>query len=301
MQAKGEAAGALLHGQARGFGQRCGQQLGGVVGQHMAAQPGLHRLGRPLAECGGRAVRSHLAKVALQQLARQRGLPDDAAVRRTHGDAGVAKRIERVARLAGLAGVLPGLAGCAQVHAHARHHLAGLDGLGDVVHATRLQRGHEVLGLGQARHEDDGDVRRGGRCLQAPGDFKTVHAGHHGVEQHNVGQGLRGTLQGRLAMRGDQHGVARFIQRVVQHGQVVGHIVHDQHHVAVAAVQRHAGRSRCHRGRRDGDSHGEGACCRIWPMASNWNCLASCRMVPTKALCAGWLRSMSSSVLRMPR
>ena len=77
-----------------------------------------------------------------------------------------------------------------------------------------------------------------GDGLQAPGDFEAVHAGHHGVEQHDVGQGLRGALQGGLAVGGHQHGVARFVERVVQHRQVVGHVVHDQHHVAVGAVQR---------------------------------------------------------------
>ena len=70
--------------------------------------------------------------------------------------------------------------------------------------------------------------------LQPPGDLEAVHARHHRVEQHDVGQRLRGALQRGLAAGGHQHGVAGLVQRVVQHRQVVGHVVDDQHDVAVA-------------------------------------------------------------------
>ena len=87
-----------------------------------------------------------------------------------------------------------------------------------------------MFGLGQAGHEDDGDGRGGGLGLQAPGHLKAVDAGHDGVQQHHVGQGLGGAADGGLAIERDQHGVAGFVQRVVQRGQVVGHVVDDQHH-----------------------------------------------------------------------
>jgi hypothetical protein len=81
------------------------------------------------------------------------------------------------------------------VRGHARQHLARADGLGHVVHAAGLEGGHHVLGLGQAGHEDDRDVRGGRVGLQPARHLEAVHAGHHGVEQHDVGVGLRGALQ----------------------------------------------------------------------------------------------------------
>ena len=101
------------------------------------------------------------------------------------------------------------------MHIHAGQHFLGLDGFGDVVDGTGFQRRHQVLGLGQTRHEDDGDVRRECAGLEAARHFKTINARHHGVQQHDVGQGLRGALQRSLARAGDQHGVAGFVQRVV--------------------------------------------------------------------------------------
>ena len=215
VQAKGQALRPLLNAQARRLDQH-----GGVA--HMTAQPLADRLG---------CLRRLGAVVAQQQFARQRGLPHQFAVAHAHGDAGIAKSVQRGSSLAFFTCAL-------QVHLHAGQHFLGLDRLGDVVHTARLQRGHQVFGIKQAGHEDDGDVRRLRRRFQAPGHLKTVHAGHHGVQQHNVGQGLRRALQGRLAVGGDEHGVAGFVQRVVQHRQVVGHVVHDQHEVAVGTVQR---------------------------------------------------------------
>ena len=86
------------------------------------------------------------------------------------------------------------LARAAQVHPHTRHHFFGFDGFGDVIDPPRLQRGHQVFGLGEAGHEDDGDVGCCGGGLEAEGHLEAIHAGHHRVEQHDVGQGLRGTL-----------------------------------------------------------------------------------------------------------
>jgi hypothetical protein len=47
---------------------------------------------------------------------------------------------------------------------------------------------------------------------------------------------LRGALQRAGAFGGHEHGVAGGVERVVQHGQVVGHVVHDQHQPGVGAV-----------------------------------------------------------------
>ena len=124
------------------------------------------------------------------------------------------------------------------VHAHTRHHLLRFDGLGDVVHAAGFQRRNEIFRLCQARHEDDGDMRRFRHRLEALGDLKAVHAWHHGIEQHNVRHGLFRPLERGFTAGGYQHRVARFVQRVMQQGQVVGYVVNDEHHIAVGAIQR---------------------------------------------------------------
>lgn len=91
--------------------------------------------------------------------------------------------------------------------------------------------------FGQTGHEHNRNVRRLRHGLELARHFKTVHTGHHGIQQHNVRQGLGSTLQGRHTTERHQHGVARFIQRVMQHGQVIRHVVHDQHHITVGAVK----------------------------------------------------------------
>ena len=60
------------------------------------------------------------------------------------------------------------------VHGHAGDDLCGPNGLGDVVRAARVEGGQHVLGVGQAGHEDDGDVRRLGARLQAPRHLEAV-------------------------------------------------------------------------------------------------------------------------------
>ena len=123
------------------------------------------------------------------------------------------------------------------MHSNARQHFLGLDRLGDIVHAADFERGHQVFGFGEPCHENDGYVRCRRRSFEAARHLKAIHTGHHGVQQDDVGQGLRGALQGGLAPGGHQHGVAGLVQRVMQHSQVVGHVVNDQHHVAVGPVQ----------------------------------------------------------------
>jgi hypothetical protein len=113
--------------------------------------------------------------------ARQRRLPDAAAVAFAHHHGGVAEGVQRVARLALRARGL-------QVGGDARQHLARLDGLGDVVGAAGGKRRHHMLGLGQAGHEDDGDGGGGLVGLQPARHLEAVHARHHRVQQHDVGR-----------------------------------------------------------------------------------------------------------------
>jgi hypothetical protein len=100
----------------------------------------------------------------------------------------VAVGVQRIARL-------PRLARGLHVRGHACQHLGRAYGLGDVVHAAGVKRRQHVFGVGQAGHEDDGDVRRLGPGLQPARHLEAVDAGHHGVQQHDVGVGLRGALE----------------------------------------------------------------------------------------------------------
>ena len=192
VQAESQAFGAGFDAQAG----RLNQHLG--VG-HVAAQPGQHRL---------RRLRRSGTVVAQQKVARQRGLPHQFAVAQSHRDAGIPERVQRAAGLAFFTCAL-------QVYPHAGKHFLRLDGFGHVVHPTRLQRRHQVFGLGQAGHENDRNVGRAGRGLEPARHLKTVHARHHGIQQHDVGQCLRGTLQRGFTMGSHQYGVTRFVQRVV--------------------------------------------------------------------------------------
>ena len=93
------------------------------------------------------------------------------------------------------------------MHTDARQHFLGFDGFGHVVHAAGLQRSHQVFGLGQPGHKNDGDVSRCGIGLQALGHFKAIYAGHHRIEQHDVRQGLGSARQRGLAVCGHQYRV----------------------------------------------------------------------------------------------
>jgi hypothetical protein len=106
------------------------------------------------------------------------------------------------------------------------------------------------------------------------------------------GRACAARCQRRLAAGGHQHGVAGFVQRVVQHGQVVGHVVHDQHHVAVGAVQRavqlQVGPSWWGW---DWRRHRRGTCRQCRPMASNWNAGQLAHAATRRAVAGSRLRS----------
>ena len=84
-----------------------------------------------------------------------------------------------------------------------------------------------LLGLGGK--EDDGNVARGGNVLQSPADLIAVHAGHHHVEQDEIGLfGAVGDGQRLLAVGGNFRPV-RVLQHPRDHGDVGWRVVDDQH------------------------------------------------------------------------
>ena len=149
-----------------------------------------------------------------------------------------------------------------------------------------------MFGFGQAGHEDDRDVRGLLVGLQPARDLEAVDAGHHRVEQDDVGHRLGGALQRALAVGCDQHRIARLVERIVQHREVVGHVVDDQHHVGVAvgrfrrrppSIVGQWQQRRCRRqvAARRGRLGGALAGCRL--IASSWKLRASARICAAKA------------------
>ena len=194
---------------------------------------GLLRFGQPFDQARRGQPFRH-AEIFMQQPSRQRRLPEHAAILVAQRDGGLAEGIQRAARLLHLARVL-------HVRGNAGQHFLRPDRLGDVIRAAGGEGGDDVFGLGQAGHEHDRNVLCAEVGLQPTGDFEAVHAGHQCVEQDHVGPALARALQRRFAVGGDQHGVAGFIQRVVQQREVFRDVVDDQDDIAVERVKRHGG------------------------------------------------------------
>lgn len=117
--------------------------------------------------------------------------------------------------------------------ANARQHLLDHDWLGDVVDAAGFKSAHDMLGFGQARHEDHGNIGEPRIALQAPAGLESVNAGHHGVEQHDVGRDLFDDAHCGRAVERDHHRHPRAIERVGEQPQRLRRIVDDQRDVAL--------------------------------------------------------------------
>ena len=101
-----------------------------------------------------------------------------------------------------------------------------------------------MLGFGQAGHKHHRNVLGGKVGFQLAGHFKAIQARHDGVEQNHVGQRQAGAAERGFAVGGHQHGVAGFVQRVVEQGKILWEVVHHQNNFfASAVIQGHAGQS----------------------------------------------------------
>ena len=190
--------------------------------QRIAPGRAFARRRRQPADQFGRRQRIAAEPEALEQFTRQRGLPDQSPGRRLHCDRGLAMGVEGGSRL-------PGHARGLQVRGDPHQHLAWPDRLGDVVGTAGLECRDDMFGLSEPGHEYDRDVLGGVVRFQAPCHLKAVHTRHQCVEQNHAGHRLAGTRQGVLAIGRHQHHVAGFVERVVQHGEVFRHVIHDQH------------------------------------------------------------------------
>ena len=132
-----------------------------------------------------------------------------------------------------------------EVHADARQQLARDDRLGDIVDAARLQALDDVLGVGQAGHEDDRHVRQRAVLLEAAAGLEAVGARHHRVHQDHVGRHLLDDRERMLAFAGDQHGHAGLLDGVGQHAQRVRRVVDHEDDISLLLTH---GRCGCPQG-----------------------------------------------------
>ena len=123
-------------------------------------------------------------------------------------DQDAARRIGLDHRLGGIgkAHALPGLLAHpklighhleADEAAHAGKQREIVDRLGQEIVGARIESDDPVARLVQRGDHDDRDMGDLGVGLDAAADFKTVHAGHHHVQQHDIGQ-FRGNAGQRL-------------------------------------------------------------------------------------------------------
>jgi hypothetical protein len=86
--------------------------------------------------------------------------------------------------------------------AHAREQHDVVDGLGQKVRGARFQALDTIGAAVEGRDQHHRDVAGDRVFLELAADGEAVHAGHHDVQQDDVGQVARGHGQGRRAVHG---------------------------------------------------------------------------------------------------
>jgi len=105
----------------------------------------------------------------------------------------------------------------------------------DIVDGADVEAFLLVQFVGLGGEEDDGNVARGGIVLQSPADLIAVHAGHHHVEQDEIGLlGGSGDCQGLFAV-GGHLGAERVLQHPGNDRNVGRRVVDDQDELPVRA------------------------------------------------------------------
>ena len=127
-------------------------------------------------------------------------------------------------------------AGVGEMHPDTRQHLAGDDGLGDVVDAARFQSFDDVFGLGQAGHEDDRHVRQRRILLELSAGREAVGSRHQRIHENDVGDDLLDDRKCMLAFARDEDGHAGLFESIGQQPQCFGQVIDHQHDVAAVAL-----------------------------------------------------------------
>ncbi len=111
---------------------------------------------------------------------------------------------------------------------HTRHDDGRADRLGDVIDGTEFQPFSFILFFRPGGQEDHRDVRRQGIVLELLADLVAVHAGHHDVEQNQVGWCTRHSdIQCLLATCGNLYLIIA-LQQVAHQDQIIRCVVDHQ-------------------------------------------------------------------------
>jgi hypothetical protein len=114
-----------------------------------------------------------------------------------------------------------------QVVLHPRAHDGRRERLGDVVDRARRQAlGLVAFGVGAGHEQHDG-VAGGLVHFEPAARFIAVQAGHHHVEQDDVGPVALRLFQRGQAVAGE-HDLSEIGQQVLEHPDIFQHVVDDQ-------------------------------------------------------------------------
>jgi hypothetical protein len=103
-----------------------------------------------------------------------------------------------------------------------------LEGLDDVVHASRIESLNHTPDIVAGGEKDNRDSPRGRVGLKAPAGLEAVDAGHHDVEEDKIGLGAGGDLQSTLPVIGYQDLVTGVFKRVEEDIQIGGDIIYGE-------------------------------------------------------------------------
>ena len=109
-----------------------------------------------------------------------------------------------------------------------REHLVHLDGLDDVVDPAAVEGRDDVFGLGEARHENDRQVRECRVGLDPAARIEAAQPGHDRIEQHGVGEHHVQALERGFAVQCDDHAVAGGFKTLQQRADAAGMVVDQQ-------------------------------------------------------------------------
>ena len=111
---------------------------------------------------------------------------------------------------------------------HASAQFRRVEGLDHEIIRAATDAGQARLAVIQRGDHDHGDLGQGGRCAQPATDLEAVHAGHHHVEQDEVGEQLGGELQRRGAIFGFDEPEVRVVQQLGERVAVCRVVLNDK-------------------------------------------------------------------------
>jgi hypothetical protein len=103
-----------------------------------------------------------------------------------------------------------------------------VDGFGEEVIGAGLDAAFDVAELVEGGDHEDGDVAGFGGGFEAAADFEAGHAGHHDVEEDEVGVGLGDFFEGIDAVDGDVDGAVERFEIGLHEFDVLGIVIDDE-------------------------------------------------------------------------